>query len=71
MQWTPFPTKLQKDLFDDARSVGELLQASVVKGKSALPTQPQGGRRKRPRHHAHPTRPEFGYDVAGPIVSTA
>jgi hypothetical protein len=35
MQWNTLPTKLQKELFDAASQVGDLLQAGVLKGKIA------------------------------------
>jgi len=35
MRWNTLPTKLQKELFDDASSVGALLQAGAVKGQIA------------------------------------
>jgi len=35
MRWNTLPTKLQKELFDGASSVGDLLQADVVKGQIA------------------------------------
>ena len=35
MQWNTLPTKLQKELFDNASSVGALLQAGTVKRQIA------------------------------------
>jgi hypothetical protein len=35
MRWNTLPTKLQKELFDDASSVGDLLQAGAAKGQIA------------------------------------
>ena len=35
MQWNTLPTKLQKELFDAASQVGDLLQAGAVKGQIA------------------------------------
>ena len=35
MQWNTLPTKLQKELFEGASSVGDLLQAGAVKGQIA------------------------------------
>jgi hypothetical protein len=35
MRWNTIPTKLQKELFEDASSIGELLQADVLKGQIA------------------------------------
>jgi len=35
MRWNTLPTKLQKELFDGATSVGDLLQAGAVKGQIA------------------------------------
>ena len=35
MQWNTIPTKLQRELFDNASSVGELLQANELKGQIA------------------------------------
>ena len=35
MQWNTLPTKLQKELFDGASSVGDLLQTGAVKGQIA------------------------------------
>jgi hypothetical protein len=35
MQWNTLPTKLQKELFDNASSVGGLVQASALKGQVA------------------------------------
>jgi hypothetical protein len=35
MQWNTFPTRLQKELFDNASSMGELLQSDVLKGQIA------------------------------------
>ena len=35
MRWNTLPTKLQKELFDGASSIGDLLQADAVKGQIA------------------------------------
>jgi hypothetical protein len=35
MRWNTLPTKLQKELFDHASSVGDVLQAGAVKGQIA------------------------------------
>jgi hypothetical protein len=35
MRWNTIPTKLQKELFDDASQVGDLLQTGAVKGQIA------------------------------------
>jgi len=35
MQWNTIPTKLQRELFDNAGSVGELMQANELKGRIA------------------------------------
>ena len=35
MRWNTLPTKLQKELFDDASSTGELLQSDALKGQIA------------------------------------
>jgi hypothetical protein len=35
MRWNTLPTKLQKELFDDASSTGELLQSDALKGEIA------------------------------------
>jgi hypothetical protein len=35
MRWNTLPTKLQRELFDTASSVGELLQAGALKGQIA------------------------------------
>ena len=35
MRWNTLPTKLQKELFDTASSMGDLLQADAVKGQIA------------------------------------
>jgi len=35
MQWNTLPSKLQKELFEGASSVGDLLQAGAVKGQIA------------------------------------
>ena len=35
MRWNTLPTKLQKELFDAASSMGDLLQAGAVKGQIA------------------------------------
>lgn len=35
MRWNTIPTKLQRELFDNASSVGELLQAGALKGRIA------------------------------------
>ena len=35
MRWNTLPTKLQKELFDDASSTGELLQADALKRQIA------------------------------------
>jgi hypothetical protein len=35
MQWNTLPTKLQKELFDDASSVGDLLKTDALKGQIA------------------------------------
>jgi hypothetical protein len=35
MQWNTLPTKLQRELFDNASSMGDLLQAGAVKGQIA------------------------------------
>jgi hypothetical protein len=35
MRWNTLPTKLQRELFDNASSVGELLQAGTLKGQIA------------------------------------
>ena len=35
MRWNTLPTKLQKELFDDASSTGELLQSGALKGQIA------------------------------------
>jgi hypothetical protein len=35
MRWNTIPTKLQKELFDDASSVGDLLNTSELKGRIA------------------------------------
>lgn len=35
MRWNTIPTKLQKELFDHASSMGELLQTEVLKGRIA------------------------------------
>ena len=35
MRWNTIPTKLQRELFDNASSVGELLQAGALKGPIA------------------------------------
>jgi hypothetical protein len=35
MQWNTIPTKLQRELFDNAGSVGELLQTNELKGQIA------------------------------------
>jgi hypothetical protein len=35
MRWNTIPTKLQRELFDSASSVGELLQAGALKGQIA------------------------------------
>jgi hypothetical protein len=35
MQWNTLPTKLQKELFDNASSVGELLQTSAFRQQMA------------------------------------
>ena len=35
MRWNTIPTKLQRELFDNASSVGELLQAGALKGQIA------------------------------------
>ena len=34
-RWNTIPTKLQKELFDDASSMGELLQTDLLKGQIA------------------------------------
>ena len=34
-RWSTIPTKLQKELFDDASSMGELLETDVLKGQIA------------------------------------
>lgn len=33
MRWSTLPTKLQRELFDNASSMGELLQAGALKGQ--------------------------------------
>jgi len=35
MRWNTLPTKLQRELFDNASSVGDLLQAGALKGQIA------------------------------------
>jgi len=35
MRWNTLPTKLQRELFDNASSVGELLQVGTLKGQIA------------------------------------
>ena len=35
MRWNTIPTKLQKELFEDASSIGDLLQADALKGQIA------------------------------------
>jgi len=35
MQWSTLPTKLQRELFDNAGAMGELLQTSALRGKIA------------------------------------
>jgi hypothetical protein len=35
MQWNTLPPKLQKELFEAASSVGDLLQAAPLKGQIA------------------------------------
>ena len=35
MQWNTLPTKLQKELFDNASSVGELLETGAFKQQMA------------------------------------
>ena len=35
MRWNAIPTKLQRELFDNASSVGELLQTGALKGQIA------------------------------------
>jgi len=35
MRWNTLPTKLQKELFDNASSVGDILEAGAVKGQIA------------------------------------
>src|SRR5689334_21863378 len=35
MRWNTIPTKLQRELFDNASSVGELLQTGALKGQIA------------------------------------
>jgi hypothetical protein len=35
MRWNTIPTKLQKELFDNASSVGDLLEAGALKGQIA------------------------------------
>jgi hypothetical protein len=35
MRWNTIPTKLQRELFDNASSVGELLQVGALKGQIA------------------------------------
>jgi len=35
MRWNTIPTRLQRELFDNASSVGELLQAGALKGQIA------------------------------------
>ena len=35
MQWNTLPTKLQKELFDNASSMGDLLQTDALKGQIA------------------------------------
>jgi hypothetical protein len=35
LRWNTIPTKLQKELFEDASSMGELLQADALKGQIA------------------------------------
>jgi hypothetical protein len=35
MRWNTIPTKLQRELFDNASSVGELLQSGALKGQIA------------------------------------
>jgi hypothetical protein len=35
MQWNTLPTKLQRELFDNASSMGDLLQTDVLKGQIA------------------------------------
>ena len=43
MQWNTLPTKLQKELFDNASSVGELLETGGIQtANGPLPTQAQG-----------------------------
>ena len=34
-RWNTIPTKLQRELFDNASSIGELLQTDVLKGQIA------------------------------------
>jgi hypothetical protein len=35
MQWNTLPTKLQRELFDNASSMGELLETSALRGQIA------------------------------------
>jgi hypothetical protein len=35
MQWNTIPTKLQRELFDTAASMGELLQTAELRGQIA------------------------------------
>lgn len=35
MQWNTLPTKLQRELFDNAGSMGELLDAAILRGQVA------------------------------------
>lgn len=42
MRWHTLPTKLQRELFDNASSVGELLQAGALQGQIARFMQTYG-----------------------------
>jgi hypothetical protein len=45
MQWNTLPTKLQRELFDNAGAMGELLDTAALRGQSrSLPAQAQGSR---------------------------
>jgi hypothetical protein len=35
MQWNTFPTKLRRELFDNAGSMGELLETGALRGQIA------------------------------------
>jgi hypothetical protein len=50
MQWNAIPPKLQRELFDTAGSLGDLLK-SATRANCAFPTQSQG-RRNRSDHLA-------------------